>query len=289
MSLPSLRIDSAAVQLARFGAEQRGSVTLAPEAGTQGCGTRINKGVDEAQVLGAVEAVFRGGFTGLKLYFMIGLPGETDDDAVAIARLAGEAARLAKQIARGRARLSIAVSSYVPKAHTPFENEPFAGEETLRRRQEMLRAALPPGVRVSFHDVGASLVEATWHAAAWVPTSWWSAPGGCGARFDGWSEHFDLGVWREAATAEGAELGEPAGAAEHVLGVSRSTLAWTRTSSRRSGARPRRAAHRGLPHRALRRLRRVRRGRRDGDRGMSRGREDEDRGMGRGGERERAA
>ncbi len=211
VSLPSLRIDSAAVQLARFGAEQRGSVTLAPEAGTQGLRDRINKGVDEAQVLGAVEAVFRGGFTGLKLYFMIGLPGETDDDAVAIARLAGEAARLAKQIARGRARLSIAVSSYVPKAHTPFENEPFAGEETLRRRQEMLRAALPPGVRVSFHDVGASLVEATLARGGIGSDKLVERAWRLGARFDGWSEHFDLGVWREAATTEGTELGEPAG------------------------------------------------------------------------------
>ena len=213
VSLPSLRIDSAAVQLLRFGAEQRGSVTLAPEAGTQALRDAVNKGVDEAQVLGAVEAVFRGGFTGLKLYFMIGLPGETDADAVAIARLAGEAARLAKQIARGRARLSIAVSSYVPKAHTPFETEPFAGEATLRRRQELLRAALPPNVRVSFHDVGASLVEASLARGGvgsdrLVERAWRR-----GARFDGWSEHFDLALWREAAVAEGVELGEPAGAA----------------------------------------------------------------------------
>ena len=114
VSLPSLRIDSAAVQLARFGGSQRGSATLAPEAATQELRDRINKGIDEGEILDAVRAVFSGGFTGLKLYFMIGLPGETDDDAVAIARLAGAAASLAKEIGRGRARLSLAVSSYVP-------------------------------------------------------------------------------------------------------------------------------------------------------------------------------
>jgi radical SAM superfamily enzyme YgiQ (UPF0313 family) len=211
VSLPSLRIDSAAQSLSGFAADQRGSITLAPEAGTQELRDTINKGVDEQQFDEAVRATFEGGFTGLKLYFMIGLPGETDEDAVAIARLAGEAARLAKQIGRGRARLSIAVSSYVPKAHTPFENESFAGEETLRRRQDALRAALPPSVKVSFHDVAASLVEATLARGGidsdrLVERAW-----RLGARFDGWSEHFEPHIWREAAAAEGVELGEPAG------------------------------------------------------------------------------
>lgn len=210
VSLPSLRIDSAAVQLARFGEAQRGSVTLAPEAASQELRDRINKGVGEAQVREAVAAVFSGGFTGLKLYFMIGLPGESDEDAAAIAGMAGEAAELAKRIGRGRARLSIAVSSYVPKPHTPFETEPFAGEEVLRRRQRLIREALPRGVKVSFHDVGASLVEATLARGgrgsdALVERAWRA-----GAHFDGWSEHFDLEGWRGAAQACGVVLGEPA-------------------------------------------------------------------------------
>ena len=92
VSLPSLRIDSAADNLARFAAGQRGSITLAPEAGTQRLRDAINKGVDEAQFEEAVRATFEGGFTGLKLYFMIGLPGETDEDVAGIARMAGTAA-----------------------------------------------------------------------------------------------------------------------------------------------------------------------------------------------------
>ena len=210
VSLPSLRIDSAAVQLARFGEAQRGSVTLAPEAATQELRDRINKGVDETQVVEAIEAVFRGGFTGLKLYFMIGLPGETDDDATAIAGMAGAAAELAKRVARGRARLSIAVSSYVPKPHTPFEREPFAGEATLRRRQQLLRDALPRGVKVSFHDVGASLVEATLARAGRGSDELVERAWRAGARFDGWSEHFRPQAWRTAALACDVTLGEPA-------------------------------------------------------------------------------
>ena len=208
VSLPSLRIDSAADNLARFAAGQRGSITLAPEAGTQTLRDAINKGIDEAQFEQAVRATFEGGFTGLKLYFMIGLPGETDEDVAGIARMAGTAARLAKEIGRGRARLSVSVSSYVPKPHTAFQLEPFAGEETLHRRQRLVRQAMPRGVRVSFHDVAASLVEATLARGgpgsdALVEAAWLA-----GARFDGWSEHFDFAAWEKAAAATGMVLGE---------------------------------------------------------------------------------
>ena len=207
VSLPSLRIDSAAESLGRFAADQRGSVTLAPEAGTQELRDAINKGVDDAQFEEAVRATFGGGFTGLKLYFMIGLPGETDADVAGIARMAGTAVRLAKEIARGRARLSVAVSSYVPKAHTPFQLEPFAGAAVLRHRQQLLREAMPRHVRVSFHDVAASLVEATLARGGpgsdrLVEEAWRR-----GARFDGWSEHFRFSLWEAAAAATGIELG----------------------------------------------------------------------------------
>jgi len=213
VSLPSLRIDSAAASLDRFAADQRGSVTLAPEAGTQALRDAINKGVDEAQFEDAVRATFAGGFTGLKLYFMIGLPDETDADVLGIARLAATAARLAKDVARGRARLSLSVSSYVPKAHTPFECEPFAGEALLRRRQHALRAALPRGVHVSFHDVAASVVEALLARGGPGSDRLVEAAWRDGARFDGWSEHFDVRRWRAAAAEVGVELDDPLSAA----------------------------------------------------------------------------
>jgi radical SAM superfamily enzyme YgiQ (UPF0313 family) len=209
VSLPSLRIDSAAQSLSGFAADQRGSITLAPEAGTQELRDAINKGVDERQFDEAVRATFDGGFTGLKLYFMIGLPGEADDDVLGIARMAGHATRLAKEIGKGRARVSVAVSSYVPKAHTPFELEQFAGEQVLRRRQQLVREAAPRGVRVAFHDVAASTVEATLARGGpgthrLVEEAWRH-----GARFDGWSEHFDVRRWEEAAKVTGIGLGEP--------------------------------------------------------------------------------
>ena len=209
VSLPSLRVDSAAVVLAGLGVEQRGSVTLAPEAGTQTLRDAVNKRVDEDDFTAAVEAVFRAGYSGLKLYFMVGLPGESDDDVVAIAGLASRALERAAATAPARARISLAVSSFVPKAHTAFERAGFAGEALIRRRQELLRQRLPRQARVRFHDVETSLVEATMAmgggaVGALIETAWRG-----GARFDGWSESFDAGVWRRAAADLGIELGSP--------------------------------------------------------------------------------
>jgi len=206
VSLPSLRIDSAAITLARLGSEQRGSVTLAPEAGTQELRDAINKGVDEEQFTTAVRATFQAGFTGLKLYFMIGLPAEDDADVAAIADMVATAAAEARAIAHGRGRVSVAVSSYVPKAHTPFAAAAFAGEAVLRRRQTLLRGLMPRGVRLSCHDVGASLVEATLarggpRSAELVEAAWRR-----GARFDSWTEWFDVGLWRAAAAEVGVDL-----------------------------------------------------------------------------------
>ena len=210
VSLPSLRVDSAAVTLGRLGDEQRGSITLAPEAGTQRLRDAINKNVDENAFREAAHAVFASGYSGLKLYFMIGLPGETDEDVRAIATMAVIALREGKAVAPGKAHVSVSVSSYVPKAHTPFERERFAGEESLRARQQLLRSVMPRAVKVSFHDVGSSLVEATLAAGGAAMGGLVEAAWRRGARFDGWREGFALGTWKAAAAELGIELGAAA-------------------------------------------------------------------------------
>ena len=209
VSLPSLRVDSAAVSLSRMGSEQRGSVTLAPEAGRQSLRDAINKRATEAQLLEAAEATFSNGFTGLKLYFMIGLPAEDDDDVRAIASLTASVNRVARRLAGGRARVSAAVSAFVPKAATAFERERFAGEEEVRRRQSLLRDAWPRGVKLSLHDARSAVVEARLarggqELAVLVEQAWRG-----GARFDAWSEHFSLERWERAAATAGIDLREP--------------------------------------------------------------------------------
>ena len=264
VSLPSLRIDSAAESW-RASPPPARLVTLAPEAGTPGLRDAINKGVDEAQFDEAVRATFEGGFTGLKLYFMIGLPGETDEDVLGH-RPHGRPRRRAwrKEIGRGRARLSVSVSSYVPKAHTPFELEPFAGGATLRRRQRLRARRRPRGVRVAFHDVAASGVEATLARGGpgsdrLVEEAWRR-----GARFDGWSEHFDVRRWEDAAAAARASPSARR-AVERPSWRGRRRRAADPAFLDDELARGRaRRTDRRLPRRRLRRLRRLRRGDRHG-------------------------
>jgi radical SAM superfamily enzyme YgiQ (UPF0313 family) len=209
VSLPSLRVDSAAVNLARLGTEQRGSITLAPEAGTQRLRDAINKRVDDAMLLEATTATFRAGFTGLKLYFMIGLPGEEDDDVRGIAKLAAAVQGVARALAGGRARVSAAVSAFVPKAATAFQWERFAGEDEVLRRQRVLREVWPRGVKLALHDARAAAVEARLAVGGerlgdLVEAAWRQ-----GARFDGWSEYFSLEHWESAATRVGIDLRSP--------------------------------------------------------------------------------
>ena len=129
----------------------------------------------------------------------------------------------------------------MPKAHTPFQLEPFAGEAVLRHRQQLLREAMPRNVRVRFHDVAASLVEATLARGGpgsdrLVEEAWRR-----GARFDGWSEHFRFPLWEDAAAATGIELGtadlhndEPLPWESAVAaGVTRSFLSEERARGRR--------------------------------------------------------
>ena len=226
VSLPSLRVDSAAVSLARMGNAHRGSVTLAPEAGRQRLRDAINKRVADGMLTDAATATFRGGFTGLKLYFMIGLPGEDDDDVRAIAALTNATQGVARSIAGGRARVSAAVSAFVPKAATPFQWERFAGEEEVARRQRLLRDVWPRGVKLSMHDARAAVVEARLalggeELAALVEGAWRR-----GARFDGWSEHFSLERWELAAAEAGLDLRNAGASAAfgELSGLSSSTL-----------------------------------------------------------------
>ncbi len=206
VSLPSLRVDSAAVVLSQLGSDQRGSVTLAPEAATQSLRDVVNKRVEDKAIMEATEAVFRGGHTGLKLYFMLGLPQEEDEDVAQIATLAHRVAEHARQLIGGRARVSVSVSTFIPKAMTPFADVPYVGSGVVQRRQALLRDRWPRGVRLSLHDPRTSLLEAVLarggrECADLVEAAWRS-----GARFDGWSEHFASSCWEAAAGSVGLDL-----------------------------------------------------------------------------------
>ncbi len=207
VSLPSLRIDSFSVALAdKIQTARKTGFTFAPEAGSQRLRDVINKGVTEEDLLRTAEAAFRSGWNRIKLYFMIGLPTETDEDVLEIARLVRDLQRLGRET-RGRVvDISVSVSTFVPKPHTPFQWVPLAAREDIERRQGLLRERIRGrGLRLSWSDWDSTWLEALLargdrRLADGIYRAWKS-----GARFDAWSEHFDVATWRQAVGDAGLD------------------------------------------------------------------------------------
>ncbi len=201
VSLPSLRIDSFSIQLAQEVQQVRKSgLTFAPEAGTQRLRDVINKGVNEDNLRDAVCAAFRAGWSSVKLYFMIGLPTEEDDDIRGIAKLAYQVLDWYKEV-KGRrgAKVTVSVSSFVPKPHTPFQWFGQDSIEQLERKQHLLRDMLKNrDINFNWHDAKTSFLEGVFargdRRLGKVLLKAWST----GARFDGWSEQFDYENWLTA-------------------------------------------------------------------------------------------
>ncbi len=202
VALPSLRVDSASVRLGHLTSPTSPSITLAPEAGSQRMRDFVNKNVDEADIFSAAREAFSLGHTTLKLYFMMGLPTETDEDVEAIADLCLRLRRLGKEQlgSRGsRLKLNVSVTNFIPKAFTPFQWSAMADRETLERRQRLLRERLAvKGVKLSLHDIDSSYVEAALargseECAAVIEAAWKA-----GARFDSWTEEARPAAWKAA-------------------------------------------------------------------------------------------
>lgn len=209
ISLPSLRVDSAAVQLGHLVAPGSRSITLAPEAGSQRMRDAINKNVTESDIVDAVREVFRLGHTVLKLYFMIGLPGEEDSDVRAIVDLCRRIRAVGGEVLaerKGRLQLNISVTNFIPKPFTPFQWEPMADRVTLERRQKILREGIRGrGVQLSLHDLDTSYLEAVLargeaEIAEGLEEAWRR-----GARFDSWTEQWRPQAWLEGLQTVGVE------------------------------------------------------------------------------------
>ena len=232
VSIPSQRLDSFGVEMAlEVAGEKKGGLTFAPEAGSQRLRDIINKNVTEGDLDRAVTAAFQAGWRRCKLYFMMGLPGETDEDIVAIANLADHVLDLARSVLpkgqRGGVGVSISVAVFIPKAWTPFQwCAQLDDEEVKRRQQLLLRSVKNRAVRVHYHDAETSLIEAVLsrggRALAPVIMGAWQR----GQRFDAWTEQFDLSRWEDAAAACGIDLREVA----HEAFALDARLPWEHTS-----------------------------------------------------------
>ncbi len=211
LSLPSLRIDSFSLDLMEKASRTRKSgLTFAPEAGSQRLRDVINKGVTHDDLMRAAELAFAGGWSSIKLYFMLGLPGETMEDVEGIVALAREIEALynrqAPEKRRRRLELTISTSMFIPKPFTPFQWEPQLDRETLDARRQFLRERLRSrSIRYQWHDLDVSYVEAVLargdrRLADAIEAAWRH-----GCRFDAWDEHFRADVWLQAIRGQGLD------------------------------------------------------------------------------------
>ena len=211
LSLPSLRVDHALSGIpSRLDSVRKAGLTVAPEAGSDRLRAVINKDVANGDLLAAAAEAFRRGWRQMKLYFMVGLPTETDEDVLAIADLAHAAARLRGGGRRGgKPAIHLSASNFVPKPFTAFQWLGAAGRETWTRRQRLLARAVDRRLAAYHgHDPETSLLEAAIARGdrglgKGILAAWRS-----GARLDAWSEHFRPQIWRQALAENGLDLDE---------------------------------------------------------------------------------
>ena len=203
LSLPSLRADNFSMELmSRLQKVRRGGLTFAPEAGTQRLRDVINKNVTEDDLLNTCRIAFEGGWNGIKLYFMLGLPTETDEDVRGIADLASKVLHVWRQYSPNKqrgVRITVSTSCFIPKPHSPFQWEAQVSMEEYRRRVELLRSSITAkNVSYNWHDPDTSFVEAALSRGdrkiADVIEAVWRA----GGRMEAWSDYFRFERWMRA-------------------------------------------------------------------------------------------
>jgi len=208
VSLPSLRVDAFTVGIAsEIQRVRRTGLTFAPEGGTWRMRQVINKLIREEDLYSAVDAAFSQGWRRVKLYFLIGLPTETDEDTLGIVKLAGTCAEIGRRFHKS-VTVTASVGGFVPKAHTPFQ---WFGQNTqseLRRKVNLLKDAArgTRGVTLRWHDPAATTAEGIVsrgdrRTGAVIEEVWRS-----GGTFQEWSEKFDLGLWEAALGKAGLSL-----------------------------------------------------------------------------------
>ena len=211
LSLPSTRVDAFTVTLAnelsRNG--RRSGLTFAPEGGSERIRKVINKTVSEDDLIRTVTTAYAAGWRQVKLYFMCGLPTETDEDVLQIARLAKEVVRAGREASGHRdIRCTVSIGGFVPKPHTPFQWAAQLDAETTDRRLRLLRDAIgrDRSIGYRYHDGKPGIVEGLLsrgdrRVGAVVRRVWED-----GGRFDGWSEHFSYERWMKAAADAGLDV-----------------------------------------------------------------------------------
>ncbi len=207
VSLPSLRAGTLTPELMDLiKMVRKTGFTIAPEAGSQRLRNVINKNINEAEILETVENAFRLGWQVIKLYFMIGLPTETDDDLTAIFDLVQRLRRL-KRPERRRGQINVSVATFIPKPHTPFQWEGQVPLAAAHRKIQWLKDKLKvPGVHFKWQPPEVSRIEGLWARGDRRLGKLLVTAYRLGCRLDGWSDHFQYNKWQSACEAAGVDI-----------------------------------------------------------------------------------
>jgi radical SAM family uncharacterized protein len=200
ISLPSLRIDSFSVEhMDILEGKRHGSFTFAPEAASDNLRNRINKPISSNQLISVVREVFRHGWPTIKLYFMIGFPGETIEDVESICELSREVLAVGIQEIGKRASINLSVNTFIPKPHTPFQWVAQEKTGSLNVKQDYLKKHLKDrGIKLNWSDNDSALLEACLsrgdrRLSNVILDAWKN-----GAKFDAWHDHFNWSAWQQA-------------------------------------------------------------------------------------------
>jgi radical SAM family uncharacterized protein len=211
VSLPSLRIDSFSVDLIKqIQKVRKTGLTFAPEAGTQRMRDIINKGVTEENLMESARSAFSSGWSTIKLYFMIGLPYETEEDIAGIAdlgqKVVNEYFNVPKDVRKKGLRVNLSTAIFVPKPFTPFQWEPQIRMEDVNAKIRVLRSSIKSkAISYSWHETPVSYLEAVVARGDRRVCDLIVKAFEKGAKFDGWTEYFKFDIWMEALKESGVD------------------------------------------------------------------------------------
>lgn len=207
ISFPSLRVNEQLVLLpSMLNTVRKSGLTLAPEAATQALRKIINKNITDEDLYKGIGEAFKQGWNLVKLYFMVGLPTETDDDIDAIARLAYNVSDLKKDISGSFGQVNISIAPFVPKAHTPFQWHPMVTLQRIKEiRNRLFDRVRRKCIHIKFHNAERSILEGIFargdrRLGRVIYQAWQD-----GCKFDAWEEHFHFQKWMDAFQRAGVD------------------------------------------------------------------------------------
>lgn len=208
VSVPSLRVNHLLSEVMNsISCEKSSALTIAPEVALDEMRKRINKPVTNENLIAGCRAAFENGFNRVKMYFMCGLPEETEADLIGIVELSEKIARLGKEV-RGRfPTITASVSNFIPKPHTPFERYGMQTREYFNDAHRLLRESVRlRSVSIKYHKLGSSILEAVLargdRTCSDLIANVWKK----GARMDAWSDHIQMSLWEQAIVESGINL-----------------------------------------------------------------------------------